>query len=175
VALWCICCEPPSFAAAHLGRRICPIMPSWSLPTAAASGVGDPGHPVASSRLALPAFALRATARQGRAAHQRGARSQPRSGFAFARNRPAWCGGPFFQPHRHACAAPGCRAPSRCPSTRCACSGTTHIPPRRPVRSSATRCAGFDAYGPSLWRERPPSCARLARALAANPRGSGQS
>jgi hypothetical protein len=84
-------------------------------------------------------------------------------------------GGPFFQPHRHACAAPGCRAPSRCPSTRCACSGTTHIPPRRPVRSSATRCAGFDAYGPSLWRERPPSCARLARALAANPRGSGQS
>ena len=68
----------------------CDIKLSWSLPAAAASGVGDPGHPIASSRLALPAFALRATARQGRAAHQRGARSQPRSGFAFARNRPAW-------------------------------------------------------------------------------------
>jgi len=39
---------------------------------------------------------------------------------------------------------------------------------------SATRCALLDAYGPSLKRERPPCCARLARALNRRARrGSG--
>ena len=53
VALWCICCDPPSFAAAHLRRRICPIMPSWSLPASAVSASRPAPGPGSAWRLRL--------------------------------------------------------------------------------------------------------------------------
>jgi hypothetical protein len=132
---------------------------SWSLPAAAASRRRGPRPP---RRLQPPC------PRVARAAHQRGARAfNPAPASPSLATGPLG-GGPFFQPHRHACAAPGLRGVRRCGAR--GHRSQRSFRPSWPLRGSATRCAFVDAYGPSLWRERPPGCARLARALLNPPR-----
>ena len=90
--------------------RICDIKLSWALPASAVSRAGRPPAPVQPGGSgSLHRLALAGGTSVG------GARSQPRSGFAFARHRPGWWRA-FLPPAPARLRCSVRRAPSRCRS-----------------------------------------------------------